>query len=162
MFLVKLRSIYQQKVSMCCTIWHPNSDKKFNMRKPIQLKPIVITMCRHCSWKPNDDSQLSHFGCPSDLHMLKRQTSRRWLATYHKKSQMMIARCCIMNVNQASRWLMSVVQKITSHITVVCHLLALTWGTAQNHWLKNNISEYITFWMAISSAQSKQWDEFNG
>jgi len=48
-----------------------------------QWKPIVITICRHCSWIRDDDSQLSHLGRQSGLGVLKRQRSRRWLSTYH-------------------------------------------------------------------------------
>ena len=73
-----LHSVYQKRSRWAAQY----SDKWFNKRKPIQWKPLVITTCRHCSWKPNDDSQLSHFGRQSGLQILKRQTSRRWLASY--------------------------------------------------------------------------------
>ena len=83
MFLVILSVTYRKNLSLDeLHILTPNSDKCFNMRKPNQWKPLVITTCRHCSWKPNDDSQLSHFGRQSGLQILKRQTSRRWLASY--------------------------------------------------------------------------------
>ena len=83
MFLVILRVIYQKR-----SRWAAQYDIQIVtsgsiiMRKPIQGKPLVITTCRHCSWKPNDPSQLSHFGRQSGLQILKRQTSRRWLASY--------------------------------------------------------------------------------